>query len=459
MSTKPSLHSIEAEQSVLGGLLLDNDAWEAVNLVLLSTDFFKKEHQIIYETIERLALKHVPFDVLIVADELRKNNNLDMIGGEIYLFELVRNTPCLANIVTYAEIVRERLLLRQLATVGNNIVTEVVARETPSERIASSAANLLTDLTEERICKNELLQLKKVSNEFILDAFDENSLAEKGYKTRFSRWNKKVLFRKDELTLWGGYNGHGKSQFLGQITLDLIADGAKVCIASLEMNKRRLLHRIFRQATGLREPSNEYLAEIKAFYGDKLVLFDHVGSINQRQLLRDFKIAHKEYGCDVFVIDSLMKCGLLEDDYNSQKRFIDMLCDFKATLGVQVHLVAHPRKGLNEDLTPGKMDIKGTGTISDLADNVFSVWRNKRKEATIESGEADEELRNKFDGIIRCDKQRNGGWEGILPVWFDKNSLQYLENQHVKPHQYVQYSRQPQIDDLPEIQAVQDFVI
>jgi len=86
-----------------------------------------------------------------------------------------------------------------------------------------------------------------------------------------------------------------------------------------------------------------------------------------------FEYARQRYGIDVFLIDSLMKCGIAEDDFNTQKCFVERLCDFKNSHPCHIHLIAHPRKSQDESHLPNKMDIKGSGAITDLADNVFSV--------------------------------------------------------------------------------------
>ncbi|CAM4461007.1 MAG: hypothetical protein LEGION0403_FIIPPAGN_01331 [Legionella sp.] len=75
-----------------------------------------------------------------------------------------------------------------------------------------------------------------------------------------------------------------------------------------------------------------------------------------------------------------MKLDIAEDDYKAQKAFMEQLCDFKNQHSCHIHIVIHPRKGANESLPPGKLDNKGTGAISDLADNCFTIWRNKEKE-------------------------------------------------------------------------------
>ena len=114
--------------------------------------------------------------------------------------------------------------------------------------------------------------------------------------------------------------------------------------------------------------------------------------------------------------NSLLKCNIAEDDYNGQKAFIEKLCDFKNKYACHVHVIVHPRKGVDETAIPGKFDIKGTGSISDLADNCFSVWRNKQKNNVRDP-----------DCVWTCNKQRNGEWEGKFALWFDADSFQYHE--------------------------------
>lgn len=129
-----------------------------------------------------------------------------------------------------------------------------------------------------------------------------------------------------------------------------------------------------------------------------------------------------------------MKCGIDEDDYKGQKAFADRLCNFKNEFDVHVHLVAHARKGESEDRAPGKLDVKGTGAISDLADNVFTVWRNKRKEfAGADADPAEEDAR------LYCHKQRATGYEGALRLWFDRGCRQFSDSSPWRPRAYVEF--------------------
>lgn len=114
-------HSIEAEQSVLGGLLLDNQVWDVVSSKVHQEDFYRHEHRLIYTAIAELAQKNSPFDVVTLLDALTAKGELDNAGGEVYLFELANNTPTVANIAAYSDIVRERSVLRQLIGIANDI--------------------------------------------------------------------------------------------------------------------------------------------------------------------------------------------------------------------------------------------------------------------------------------------------------------------------------------------------
>ena len=114
-------HSVEAEQSIIGGLLLENQAWDKVGTKLCEADFYRTEHRILFRAILNLASKSQPFDVVTLLDTLKSNNHLDDAGGEAYLFELANNTPSVANVSAYADIVREKSVQRQLIAVATSI--------------------------------------------------------------------------------------------------------------------------------------------------------------------------------------------------------------------------------------------------------------------------------------------------------------------------------------------------
>jgi len=288
----------------------------------------------------------------------------------------------------------------------------------------------------------------KPANFYLQEVINEFYPQNKQMLGLVSPWRKvgdKIRFRPDELSIWCGINGHGKSQFIGQIVLDSMLQGAKVCIASLELKPKRLLMRLTRQAGALAQPTREYIAAIQDWFAGKLWVFDLVGTAKTRRIIEVFKYARQRYGVDVFVIDSLMKCDISEDDYKAQKFFLDQLCDFKNDYNCHVHLIVHPRKGVDEIKAPTKLDAKGTGAITDLADNCFIVWRNKHKEEEIQIAQQQDlkpsqEVLDKHDCLWICDKQRNGEWEGVHALWFDPQSFQFLGWAGARPKKYVDFS-------------------
>lgn len=225
------------------------------------------------------------------------------------------------------------------------------------------------------------LELKSASHfvNQVIDDFHNNELNAHAIELPWEKTHGKILLRPDELSVITGTNGHGKSQLLGHILLHAMKQGKRVCIASLEIKPKRLLSRLTRQASAMAKPSPEYIQAIHNWYNDKLWIFDLVGTAKSQRLLEVFAYARKRYGVEVFVIDSFMKCGIEEDNYNSQKAFIETLCDFKNQHSCHIMLVIHPSKLQDESRPPGKMDMKGSGAVSDLADNCFTVWRNKNK--------------------------------------------------------------------------------
>ena len=316
------------------------------------------------------------------------------------------------------------------------------ANECLKANIASDT--IKTCFTEARTLDPEELKSAHLFIDQVINEFYPAPGEHLGYRAPWEKTFGKILFRPDELSVWTGINGHGKSQFLGQIILHAMEQGARVCIASLELKPKRLLMRLTRQAGSLAAPSIEYIQAIHQWYEDKLWLFDLIGTAKSKRLLEVFLYARQRYGVDVFVIDSFMKLDIAEDDYKSQKVFIEQLCDLKNQHNCHIHIVVHPRKSQDESQPPGKLDNKGTGAITDLADNCFSIWRNKDKERLIQkqaSGsvltEKELEKINFPDCLWSCDKQRNGDWEGKLGFWFHSASLQYLASLGQRPTQTV----------------------
>ncbi|MCK5617459.1 toprim domain-containing protein, partial [Candidatus Pacearchaeota archaeon] len=173
------------------------------------------------------------------------------------------------------------------------------------------------------------------------------------------------------------------STLLGQCLMHFAYQGERVCVASLEMKPEATLGRIARQLTNERLPSREKLKKAFQWLHDKFWIFDVVGVVDADKVLEVFKYAYHRYGVTQFVIDSFMRCNIDEEDKKAQLDFMNKIVAFVNQYGGHIHIVAHPRKGLNEEHFVGKMDVKGSGCLTDLPWNVFSIWRNKAKEKAL----------------------------------------------------------------------------
>jgi len=248
-----------------------------------------------------------------------------------------------------------------------------------------------------------------------------------------------IRFRHSEVTVWNGINGHGKSMLLGQVMMGFLQK-RRGCIASLEMKPVITLIRMCRQAFGGRSPDMDYVQRFAERAMDKLWLYDQQGTVSADKLIQVIYYAAEKLQCEHFIVDSLLKCGLGEDDYNGQKRFVDRLCAAAKDTECHIHLVTHARKGEDEHTPPNKMSVKGTGSITDQVDNVLTVWRNKKKEHLIAEGKADFDMQKSPDALLICDKQRNGEHEPRIALWFDLPSMRYQETPPMKAEPFSRKS-------------------
>lgn len=249
---------------------------------------------------------------------------------------------------------------------------------------------------------------------------------EKGDYLPWTKTYDAIRLRPGEISLWPGINGHGKSLLTSQVALDLVNQGRRVVIASLEMWPVKTLKRMARQAIGNGSPSPQAIGNFISWLSRRLWLYDEHGRADPKRMLAVIRYAAVELKVQHFFLDSLMMVCRGDDDYNGQKDFITELCAVAKDTGCHIHLVHHARKLASENDKPGKFDAKGSGSITDQVDNVFTIWRNKKKEQERQNGGTDE---SHPDALVICDKQRHGEWEGKIGLWFDPEPQSYRGEQ------------------------------
>ena len=264
----------------------------------------------------------------------------------------------------------------------------------------------------------------------------EGSLINRGSSIPWDDRGLRIGLRPAEVSVWAGVNGHGKSLLLGQVVLSLINQNKKCLVASFEMRPEITLARMARNAIGSKLPNSAQLKKFNEWKKDHLYLLDHQGMMNVESVLAVCRYASAELKVEHFVIDSIMKVVAGEDSYNEQKDFVNAICAIAQDTNMHIHLVHHMRKGSDEKNIGGKFDLKGSGSITDQVDNVFIVWRNKTKALEREQdGTTDESAP---DAILSCEKQRNGEWEGRIPLWFEPDSQQYVSEMYGKIRLYLE---------------------
>ena len=230
---------------------------------------------------------------------------------------------------------------------------------------------------------------------------------------------------------------------LNQLMLHLVSQGAKIMDASLEIKPGMTLYNMTRCAMAKKQSDRKEIEGCISWLNDSMFFLDCIGSVNISRLMNAMEYARKRHGVDVFVIDSLFKCGLSSEDYGGQREFTDRLTTFCNNTGAHVILVAHSRKvsSGNELNPPSKSDVSGSSDLTNGAFNVIIWWRNKLKKMKLDEAkqsvpmnmEVINEWLDQFDGAAILDKQRFGeGEEARVNMYFDPETSQFQTTRNRK---------------------------
>ena len=248
-------------------------------------------------------------------------------------------------------------------------------------------------------------------------------------------WDVDWRIRPGEVTIWTGWSGHGKSHLLNQVLLhDFATTASRILVASFEMPVSQSIAQLSRMANARRIDDRKAADSVCAYLGQGFWFYDVFGVKPWREFMPLFAYAVRRYGIRRIVVDSLLRCGVAEDDYEGQKTFVSALVSFAAEHNVHIHLVAHSRKKDDESKPPGKLDIRGAAAITDLVHNGWSVWRNKEKESQVAAARAKSAngtIPSSFDSVscaqITCWKNRRTGTEPFRYLWLNQESMQFCD--------------------------------
>jgi replicative DNA helicase len=245
-------HSIEAEQSVLGGLLLDNVAWDRIADLVTSADFYRNDHRLIYQAIGRLLEANRPADVVTVFEALQSTGKVEEAGGLAYLNSLAQNTPSAANIRRYAEIVRDRSVLRRLVTAGDEIATTALSPQGRETRVIldDAEAKIFRIAEEGARGRQGFIEMDRLLTqvvERIQELFERTNPSDvTGVPTGFTDLDSKTAgLQPGDLIIVAGRPSMGKTalalNFGEHVALD---QGLPVAVFSMEMGASQLALRL-----------------------------------------------------------------------------------------------------------------------------------------------------------------------------------------------------------------------
>jgi len=407
----------EAEQSVIGAMLIDNDAINRVVEEVTPEDFYRPANRKIYEAIVELYQKNEPADLVTVTTKLKDSDSLEEIGGAAYLASLVDAVPSSANVGFYARIVREKSVLRRLIEGASAIAERGYRDEGDVDDCVDAAEKIIFDIAQKRL-KQGFASVKEVvkdSFKAIEQLYERKELIT-GVPTGFKELDRLTCgFQKSDLIIIAGRPSMGKTAFALNICENAALNSGTVCaIFSLEMSKEQLVQRMLCSraevdASKLRggflsESDWPKLTRAAGLLSEAQIFIDDTPAINVLELRAKSRRLQKNHGLDMIVVDYLQLMRGVGRIENREREISEISRALKALakeLGVPVIALSQLNRGVEarQDKRPQLSDLRESGAIEQDADVIAFVYRDEmyNKESP-DAGKAE----------ILIGKQRNG---------------------------------------------------
>jgi replicative DNA helicase len=424
-------HSVEAEQSVLGGLLIDNTAWDRLGGVLTDKDFYRPEHALIFKAIQRLIGDNHPADVITVHDAVKSEQGGDLVGID-YLNSLAQNTPSAANIKGYTDIVRDRSILRRLIEVSDNIVSSAFVPEGRSVRtLLDEAEARILQIGEDGSRKADYLEIEPLLRTVVAridELYNRQGGSDiTGIATGFIDLDKQTSgLQKGDLVIVAGRPSMGKTAFALNIAENVaLAEGLPVVIFSMEMSGEQLAARLLgsvgrvdqgRMRTGkLQDDEWPRVTDAIARLSNTQILIDETGSLSSMELRGRARRIARNFGgtLGLVVIDylQLMSGSGSENRATEISEISRSLKSLAKELQCPVVALSQLNRGLEQrpNKRPIMSDLRESGAIEQDADLIMFIYRDEvyHPDTTTDKGMAE----------IIIGKQRNGPIGTVRLSW------------------------------------------
>ena len=413
-------HSVEAEQAVLGGLILSNSLFDSVASVVNENDFFGEDHRLIFSTMRDLAAKDKPLDVITLSESLENRGELDRVGGAEYLVELSSGTPSSANVNAYTQIVLERSIVRQLITASTDIVSKSYnPAGWDSSRLLAEAERKLIDIMEGRPKKGGLINVNDVLNEAIarIDELFHSDVEITGLDTGYEKLNEMTSgWQLSDLVIVAGRPSMGKTSFaMNMVEHAVLHQEKAVLVFSLEMPANQLIIRMLSSLgkidqTKIRSGSlsqddwsrlNGAVSRLK----NRPLFIDDTPGITPLELRNRVRQLQREQGdLAMIMVDYLqLMSGTIPTDGRTQeisqisRELKNIAREFRCPMVALSQLSRNVEQRPNK--RPVNSDLRESGAIEQDADVIVFIYRDEVY---------NEESPDKGTAEIIIGKQRNG---------------------------------------------------
>ena len=413
-------HSIDAEQAVLGGLMLDERAWERIADKLSEDDFYRKDHRLIFRAIAELSEKNMPCDAVTLGEWFDSNGLGELVGGSSYVLQLANSTPSAANILAYAEIVREKSILRQLIDAGTQITGDGFQPEGRStQEILESAEQKVFHIAESgaRGRKNFVAMRAAVKEAFqILHQRYESKGAVTGLATGFTDLDELTAgLQPSDLIIIAARPSMGKTALAVNLAEHAALKLKKaVAIFSMEMSASQLAFRLISSLgrinqqhlrTGdIQEEEWPRVTSAITLLSDAKIFIDDTPALSPGELRARARRLKREHDLGLIVIDYLQLMAVPGNKENRATEISEISRGLKALakeLNIPVIALSQLNRSLEQrtDKRPVMADLRESGAIEQDADVIIFIYRDEYyNPETNEKGQAE----------IIIGKQRNG---------------------------------------------------
>ncbi|WP_276921327.1 replicative DNA helicase [Frischella perrara] len=422
-SSKLPPHSIEAEQAVLGSLMIDNQRWDRVAETITERDFYSRHHQLIFAEMQNLASKAIPIDLITLSESLESKDILSDVGGFAYLAELSKNTPSAINVVAYTEIIRQQAILRELISASNDIADNAYATEgRSSEEILDLAETKVFQIAEQRakqgVGPKSITSVLEDTVAKIEELFHKPHDGVTGVSTGFIDLDKKTAgLQRSDLIIVAARPSMGKTTFAMNLCENAaMMQDKPVLIFSLEMPAEQIMMRMLASLSRVDQTKirtgqldDDDWARISSTMGilleKKNMYIDDSSGLTPMELRSRARRIYREHnGLSMIMVDYLQLMRVPNISENRTLEIAEISRSLKALakeLQVPVVALSQLNRGLEQrsDKRPVNSDLRESGSIEQDADVIMFIYRDEVYNETSD---------HKGVAEIILGKQRNG---------------------------------------------------